>query len=276
MRVTPARSWTEASSKVTRTGCWRAWRSRRMRSVRRGIRLLPRRVPARSQPPAEGHPATPNRGASLGTTILETDFGFDVDVRLGAGAFVCGEETALIASIEGGRGTPVPRPPYPGGSRACGRQPTLINNVETFANIAPIIRNGGDWFAAHRARRQARAPRSSHWLAGSSTPGSSKCRWARPCARSSSTSAAGSSRSCLQGRPDRRAGRWLYPARVPGHARGLRVAHAGRLVHGLGRHDRDGRDIVHGQRGRVLHGLLREESCGKCVPVPGRAPPNCG
>ncbi len=68
-------------------------------------------------------------------------------MRLGAGAFVCGEETALIASIEGKRGTPRPRPPYPAeaGLWDC---PTLINNVETFANIAPILRNGGEWFAA--------------------------------------------------------------------------------------------------------------------------------
>ena len=65
---------------------------------------------------------------------------------LGAGAFVCGEETALIASIEGRRGTPRPRPPFPAAEGLWG-YPTLINNVETFANIPPILRNGGDWFA---------------------------------------------------------------------------------------------------------------------------------
>jgi len=83
----------------------------------------------------------------LGTTIMDTEFTFEVDVRLGAGAYVCGEETALIASIEGGRGTPTPRPPYPAVSGLWG-QPTLINNVETFANVPPIIRKGGDWFAS--------------------------------------------------------------------------------------------------------------------------------
>ena len=83
----------------------------------------------------------------LGANVLDTEFAFEVDVRLGAGAFVCGEETALIASIEGGRGTPTPRPPYPAVAGLWGR-PTLINNVETFANIAPIVRNGSDWFAA--------------------------------------------------------------------------------------------------------------------------------
>jgi bidirectional [NiFe] hydrogenase diaphorase subunit len=82
----------------------------------------------------------------LGNTIADTTFGFQVEVRLGAGAFVCGEETALIASIEGKRGLPRPRPPYPAQEGLWG-SPTLINNVETFANIPPIIRNGGEWFA---------------------------------------------------------------------------------------------------------------------------------
>jgi len=82
----------------------------------------------------------------LGTNIFGTTFSFNVDLRLGAGAFVCGEETALIASIEGRRGMPRTRPPYPSQEGVWG-EPTLINNVETFANIAPIIRNGGDWFA---------------------------------------------------------------------------------------------------------------------------------
>ena len=87
------------------------------------------------------------RADCLGTTIMDTEFSFEVDVRLGAGAYVCGEETALIASIEGGRGTPTPRPPYPAVAGLWDR-PTLINNVETFANVAPIIRHGGDWFAS--------------------------------------------------------------------------------------------------------------------------------
>ncbi|PYX96875.1 MAG: NADH-quinone oxidoreductase subunit L, partial [Acidobacteria bacterium] len=70
-----------------------------------------------------------------------------IDLRIGAGAFVCGEETALMASVEGKRGTPRPRPPFPAesGLYNC---PTLINNVETFANVPPIIRKGAEWFAA--------------------------------------------------------------------------------------------------------------------------------
>jgi bidirectional [NiFe] hydrogenase diaphorase subunit len=83
----------------------------------------------------------------LGMNIGDTHFDFKVEVRLGAGAFVCGEETALIASIEGGRGTPRPRPPFPAQEGLWGA-PTLINNVETFANIPPIIRRGGEWFAS--------------------------------------------------------------------------------------------------------------------------------
>jgi bidirectional [NiFe] hydrogenase diaphorase subunit len=85
------------------------------------------------------------RRGLLGNNIGNTPFNFDIEIRLGAGAFVCGEETALIASIEGRRGTPRPRPPYPAVSGLYGK-PTLINNVETFANIAPIVRNGSSWF----------------------------------------------------------------------------------------------------------------------------------
>jgi bidirectional [NiFe] hydrogenase diaphorase subunit len=86
------------------------------------------------------------RRGLLGSNICGTTFNFDVEIRLGAGAFVCGEETALLASIEGRRGMPRPRPPYPAVAGLWGK-PTLINNVETYANIAPIIRNGGKWFA---------------------------------------------------------------------------------------------------------------------------------
>ena len=79
--------------------------------------------------------------------LFGTNFYFDLDIRLGAGAFVCGEETSLIRSIQGLRGEPRPRPPFPAVEGLWGR-PTLINNVETLANIPQIIRNGGDWFAS--------------------------------------------------------------------------------------------------------------------------------
>ena len=83
----------------------------------------------------------------LGKGIHGTDFEFDIKVKLGAGAFVCGEETALIASIEGERGMPRAKPPFPANKGLWGK-PTIINNVETLANIAPILRNGAEWYAA--------------------------------------------------------------------------------------------------------------------------------
>jgi len=87
------------------------------------------------------------RQGLLGENIFGSEFSFDVDIRIGAGAFVCGEETALMASIEGQRGMPRMRPPYPAQSGLWG-QPTLINNVETYANIAPILNHGADWYAS--------------------------------------------------------------------------------------------------------------------------------
>jgi NADH:ubiquinone oxidoreductase subunit F (NADH-binding)/Pyruvate/2-oxoacid:ferredoxin oxidoreductase delta subunit len=82
----------------------------------------------------------------LGRDILGSQFSLDLDIRLGAGAFVCGEETALIASIEGKRGTPRPRPPYPS-VKGLWDKPTVINNVETLANVPYVIVKGGDYFA---------------------------------------------------------------------------------------------------------------------------------
>jgi NADH:ubiquinone oxidoreductase subunit F (NADH-binding)/(2Fe-2S) ferredoxin/NAD-dependent dihydropyrimidine dehydrogenase PreA subunit len=82
----------------------------------------------------------------LGNNILGSDFSFDINIRLGAGAFVCGEETALIRSIEGGRGMPRPRPPYPSVEGLFGK-PTLINNVETWANVPVVILDSGKWFS---------------------------------------------------------------------------------------------------------------------------------
>ncbi|MCR5520349.1 MAG: NADH-quinone oxidoreductase subunit NuoF [Lachnospiraceae bacterium] len=83
----------------------------------------------------------------LGNNIFGTDFCFDIELRLGAGAFVCGEETALMTSIEGNRGEPRPRPPFPA-VKGLFERPTILNNVETYANIAQIILNGPEWFAS--------------------------------------------------------------------------------------------------------------------------------
>ena len=83
----------------------------------------------------------------LGENIFGTGFNFDIKIRLGAGAFVCGEETALMRSIEGKRGEPIPRPPFPA-VKGLFAKPTMLNNVETYANVAQIILNGADWFAS--------------------------------------------------------------------------------------------------------------------------------
>lgn len=83
----------------------------------------------------------------LGNNIFGTDFSFNIGLRLGAGAFVCGEETALMTSIEGNRGEPRPRPPFPA-EKGLFQKPTILNNVETYANIPQIILNGADWFAS--------------------------------------------------------------------------------------------------------------------------------
>ena len=88
------------------------------------------------------------RAAGLvGKNILDSGWSFDFDIRLGAGAFVCGEETALIASVEGKRGTPRPRPPFPA-VKGLWDQPTCVNNVETLANLPRILLKGAEWFAA--------------------------------------------------------------------------------------------------------------------------------
>ena len=83
----------------------------------------------------------------LGENIFDTDFAFELEIRLGAGAFVCGEETALMNSIEGKRGEPRPRPPFPANKGLFGK-PTVLNNVETYANIPAIILKGAEWFAS--------------------------------------------------------------------------------------------------------------------------------
>jgi NADH-quinone oxidoreductase subunit F len=84
----------------------------------------------------------------LGQRILETDLSFDIEIKKGAGAYVCGEETALIESIEGKRGYPRLKPPYPGAVGLWGK-PTVVNNVETLANVPPILLNGAEWYRSY-------------------------------------------------------------------------------------------------------------------------------
>jgi NADH-quinone oxidoreductase subunit F len=88
----------------------------------------------------------------LGENILGSGFSFQLEIRMGSGAFVCGEETALMTSIEGNRGEPRPRPPFPAQNGLWGK-PTVLNNVETYANVSAIILNGGEWYASHGTER---------------------------------------------------------------------------------------------------------------------------
>ena len=186
------------------------------------LHLLPRGISAGGEAAEDCHQAgREHRRAGQG--IMGTTFNFNVEVRLGAGAFVCGEETALIHSIEGKRGTPRPRPPFPA-SRACWDCPTLINNVETFANVPPILRKGGEWFASHRHREEQghqgvrpRRPREQH-RPDRSAHGHQAPRDHLLAGRRHSR------RPQVQGGADRRPLRRLHPRAVPGYGSGLRLA----------------------------------------------------
>ena len=121
----------------------------------------------------------------LGKDIFGSGFGFDIEIRIGAGAFVCGEETALMASVEGQRGEPRQKPPFPFQSGLFGK-PTIINNVETLATVPAIMLQGADWFRQFGTEkspgtkvfagllpwvpRSPRAPRYLPWEARSTTP----------------------------------------------------------------------------------------------------------
>jgi bidirectional [NiFe] hydrogenase diaphorase subunit len=197
------------------------------------------------------------RRGLLGNNIGNTPFNFDVEIRLGAGAFVCGEETALIASIEGRRGTPRPRPPYPAVSGLYGK-PTLINNVETFANIAPIIRKGGRWFASIGSERSKGTKVFA--ITGKITntglvevPMGIKLREIIEVIR-----------------PNRRTLRRLPPRGDARHRRQLRRPGQSRLHHGFRRHDRHGRHFLHGQRRPLLHRVLHDRVLRQVHSLPRR------
>jgi NADH:ubiquinone oxidoreductase subunit F (NADH-binding) len=110
----------------------------------------------------------------LGQNILDLGFSFAIKIVRGAGAFVCGEETALIASIEGGLGEPRPKPPYPAVSGLWG-QPTIINNVKTWATVPVIMARGATWYASLGTANNA-AQWCSRWLARLPRPDWWKCR----------------------------------------------------------------------------------------------------
>ena len=186
------RSWTAACSRATRTACSRGWRSRPTPSA--PARATSTAAPStRWRSAAFGRRSGPPAGPATSAHPCSTPtFVFELDIRLGAGAFVCGEETALIASLEGGRGTP-------GAATAVSRRGGPVGPADAHQQRRDVRQRRPDH--SQRAapgslasgRPRARAPRSSRSPAGWSTPDWSRCRWARRCARSSSTSAAGSS-----------------------------------------------------------------------------------
>jgi NADH:ubiquinone oxidoreductase subunit F (NADH-binding) len=142
----------------------------------------------------------------LGKDIMGTGMDFDIDVFPGAGAFVCGEETALLRSIEGKKGNPTQRPPFPAnvGGGLFGK-PTTINNVETWSNIPQILLNGPEWFTGFGAEN-ASGTKTFSLVGNINNTVSSRSRWGRLSARSFSISAEG----IPKGKPSRRS-RWADP-----------------------------------------------------------------
>ena len=177
-----------------------------------GLRLRPRRVSAGRRAPRACAIAQAREYGLLGKNILGTGFDFDLEIRMGSGAFVCGEETALMTSIEGNRGEPRPRPPFPAQKGLWGK-PTLLNNVETYANVPPIILNGGRVVRPVRHREEQGHQGLRPGRARSRTPAWSRCpsacRWARSIYDIGGGIPGG---KAVQGRADRRPLRRLHPA----------------------------------------------------------------
>ena len=205
----------------------------------------------------------------LGNNICETRFSFRIDIRLGAGAFVCGEETALINSVEGKRGTPRPRPPYPAQEGLWGA-PTLINNVETYANIAPIVRKGGAWYAGIGTEKSkgtkvfALAGRVQNTGLIEVPMGIKLARHHLPVRRRHP------GWTQLQSRTNRRSFGRMRAGTIPRHASRLRVTRQSRVDHGIGRTDRDGRHLLHARRRQILHGLLPDGIVWQVRALPSR------
>ncbi len=205
----------------------------------------------------------------LGKNIFDTDFCFDIDLRLGAGAFVCGEETALMTSIEGKRGEPRPRPPFPAVKGLFGK-PTILNNVETYANVPQIILKGAEWFASMgteksqghqglRSRRQDQQHRPGRSPDGHHPAGDHRGDRRRHPERQE-----------VQSGPDRRPLRRLHPGRTPRRPDRLRQPDRHRLDDGLRRPDRHGRGHLHGRHRQVLPRVHRRRILRQVHPLPGR------
>ena len=211
----------------------------------------------------------------LGKNILGTGFDFDLEIRMGSGAFVCGEETALMTSIEGNRGEPRPRPPFPANKGLWGK-PSLLNNVETYANIPPIILKGRGVVRLVRHREEQGHEGVRPGRERSTTPAWSRSRSGIPLGEIIYRHRRRHpGRQEVQGGPDRRSVRRLHPEGAPERAGRLRVAHGARRDHGLGRPDRHGRGHLHGRRGPVLPRLRPGRVLRQVRALPHRARSAC-
>ena len=205
----------------------------------------------------------------LGKNIQGWGFDFDMRIKKGAGAFVCGEETALMASIEGERGMPRPRPPFPAVKGLWGK-PTNINNVETFANVRHIINKGADWYASlgtettkgtkifavtgkvkHTGLVEVPAGMTVREVIYDVCGGIANNR------KFKAVQAGGPSGGCI-------------PARGAGYPGRLRLADQGGRHDGLRRSGRHGRDHLHGGRGAVLPHLHPNGVVRQVCPLPDR------
>ena len=202
----------------------------------------------------------------LGDNILGSGFNLDIIIKMGAGAFVCGEETALIHSIEGKRGMPRPRPPFPAVSGLFGK-PTIINNVETLANLPHVVDRGAEWFARHRHRDEQGHQGLRPLRQGPPhRPGRGR-RWARRSARSSSTSAAASP-TARPTRPCRSAARPAAASRtqhldIDIDYESLKTVGAIMGSGGLVVMDEDTCMV---DVAKFFMDFIQRESCGKCIP----------
>ncbi len=195
----------------------------------------------------------------LGRDILGTGFDFDIDIYQGAGAFVCGEETALMRSIEGKRGMPRPRPPFPA-LKGLWEKPTILNNVETLANIPQIMLNGGKWYAS--VGTEGSKGTKVFALSGDvNNIGLVEVPMGTPLRTLIFDIGGG-----IPGKKKFKA--VLRAGGVSRHPRRLRGDRQGRRHHGIGRRHRHGRGHLHGGHGPVLHGLRPGRVLRQVHPLP--------
>jgi NADH:ubiquinone oxidoreductase subunit F (NADH-binding)/(2Fe-2S) ferredoxin len=198
----------------------------------------------------------------LGDDIFGSGFSFDLEVYQGAGAFVCGEETALMASIEGRRGMPRPRPPFPA-HQGLWRRPTVLNNVETYANIPQIIVQGGDWYASI-GTEGSKGTKVFALTGDVNNIGLVEV----PMGTTIGTIVFDIGGGIPKGKRFK-AVRGVYPGAAPQYPHRLRGHHPGRGHHGVRWSYCNGRRYLHGGCGPFLYGLLSGRVLRQVRPLPG-------